>query len=82
MTATTVAITLPEGVLTVMQRLAEAEGMTLEQFLATAAREKLDAMIDPAAYFAARAARAKPGALAALLSREGGEPPRPGDEIA
>jgi hypothetical protein len=76
-----ILVRLPEGVRAAVERLAAINGVTPEQFLASAAAEKVDAMLDPAAYFAARAAKAKPGVLSAFLSREGGEEPRVGDRI-
>ena len=61
-------------------KLAEAEGRTVTQFVNHALAERL-AHADPDAYWAARAARARPGALAEILNKARDEPPREGDEL-
>lgn len=81
MSDTIVNVRLPEGVHREVERLARESGVTTAQFLASAAAEKIGALLDPAAYFAARAARADDAAFDRILNRDGGEPPGPGDEI-
>jgi hypothetical protein len=54
--------------------------MTPAEFVARAAADKAGAAASAAACFAERAGRAKPGAAERFFRREGGEPPRPGDE--
>lgn len=76
-----VTVRLPEGVHREVERLASESGVSPAQFLAAAAAEKVSAMLDPDAYFAARAARADDAAFDRILNREGGEPPRAGDEV-
>lgn len=61
-------------------KVAEAEGSTITQFVNGAIAARL-ASTDPHAYWAARAARAKPGALLRFLKNAGDEPPREGDRI-
>jgi hypothetical protein len=62
------------------ERLAKAEGTTLNQFINVAVAEKV-AALRTADYFRERASRADVPAALALLDRiGGGEPPRPGDE--
>jgi hypothetical protein len=61
------------------ERLAKAEGTTLNQFINVAVAEKV-ATLRTADYFRERASRADVPAALALLDRFGGEPPRPGDE--
>jgi hypothetical protein len=51
----------------------------MNQFVATAVAEKL-AVMSTAAYFAERKGRADLKAFKRLLNRNGGEPPRAGDE--
>ena len=81
MSDTTVIVRLPEGVHREVERLAGESGVSPAQFLASAAAEKVSAILDPVAYFAARAARADDAAFDRILNRQGGEPPRPGDEV-
>lgn len=80
MSDTTVTVRLPEGVHREVERLARESGVSPEQFLASAAAEKVSAILDPAAYFAARASRADERVFDRVMKRTGGEPPRPGDE--
>jgi hypothetical protein len=62
------------------EKVAAAEGTTLNQFINVAVAEKL-AALRTAQFFQERAARADFVAFERLLTRAGGEPPRPGDEI-
>lgn len=79
----TITIELPETVRREIDRVARERGWTAEEFVAWAAAERAGAIQSAAAYFAERARRAKPGAFEKVfgLDREGGEPPREGDEI-
>jgi uncharacterized protein (DUF1778 family) len=63
------------------ERVAKAEGTTLNQFINVAVAEKLSAL-RTVEYFKERAARADIGRALELLDRVGDEPPREGDEIA
>ncbi|MGH6950279.1 MAG: toxin-antitoxin system HicB family antitoxin [Vitreimonas sp.] len=80
MSDTTVTVRLPEGVHREVERLARESGVSAEQFVASAAAEKVSAILDPEAYFAARAARANDQAFDRIMHREGGVAPRLGDE--
>ncbi len=63
------------------ERLAKAEGTTLNQFINVAVAEKI-AALRTADFFRDRARRADIPAALALLDRLGSdEPPRPGDEL-
>jgi hypothetical protein len=62
------------------EKVAAAEGTTLNQFINVAVAEKL-AALRTVQYFQERAARADVAAFDRLLRRAGGEPPGPGDEI-
>lgn len=67
-----------------IEKAAQAKGVSPEEFVAAAAAEKAGVVQSAAAYFAARAARAKPGAFERVFGRNragGDEPPRPGDEL-
>ena len=77
----TYPLRLPRSVKTEVERLAKDEGISVNQFVATAVAEKLAAM-NTAAFFAERRARADFAAFDRLMRRKGGEPPRVGDEPA
>jgi len=62
------------------ERLASAEGTSLNQFINLAVAEKLSAM-ETAAYFRNRAAGASQEAFLAFLDGAGDEPPGEGDVI-
>jgi hypothetical protein len=62
------------------ERVAKAEGTTLNQFINVAVAEKLSAL-RTADYFTERAARADVGKALELLDRAGDEPPGEGDEM-
>jgi hypothetical protein len=62
------------------EKLAAQEGTSLNQFVATAVAEKL-AVLRTASYFAERKGRADWEAFDRLMTRAGGEAPRPGDEM-
>jgi hypothetical protein len=68
-----------------IEKAARAKGVSPEEFVAAAAAEKAGVVQSTAAYFVARAARAKPGAFERVFGRDragGAEPPRTGDELA
>jgi len=76
----TYPLRLPTSVKAAAEKLAKAEGVSLNQFVATAVAEKLVAM-NTAAFFAERKERADLEAFRAILTRQGGELPKEGDEI-
>ena len=76
----TYPLRLPQSVKAEVERRARADGISVNQFVATAVAEKLAAM-DTAAFFAERRARADFAAFDRLLRREGGEPPGPDDTV-
>jgi hypothetical protein len=63
------------------ERVAKAEGTTLDQFINVAVAEKLSAL-RTVEYFKERTAPADFVKALELLDRGGDEPPRQGDEIA
>ena len=68
-----------------IENAAHRKGVSPEEFVAAAAAEKAGVVQSAAAYFVARAARAKPGAFERVFGREragGNELPRAGDEVA
>ena len=76
----TYPLRLPTSVKAEVMRRANAEGISFNQFVATAVAEKLAAM-NTAAFFAERRARADFEAFDRLMQREGGEPPQPDDLV-
>lgn len=78
-TTSTYPLRLPRSVKAAAEKMAEDEGISLNQFVATAVAEKL-AVMNTADFFAERKARADLAAFKRILKRKGGEPPRPGDE--
>lgn len=85
--ATTFALRIPSTLKGEAERLAKADGTSLNQYVTIALAEKVAAQ-KTAAYFEQRIARAReaerrgePSMLEQLLNRTGGEPPRPGDEL-
>lgn len=79
MTVATYPLRLPRSVKAAVEKLAKAQGISVNQFVATAVAEKLAAM-STAAYFAERRGRADLAAFRRIMKRKGGEPPRQGDE--
>jgi hypothetical protein len=62
---------------------AEATGVSLNQYIAIALAARVGAQAEAERYFAARAARARPGRAREILARAGqGRKPRRGDELA
>ncbi len=61
---------------------AEAAGVSLNQYIATAIAARVGAQAEAERYFAARAARTKPGRAREILARAGqGRAPLAGDEV-
>jgi hypothetical protein len=76
----TYPLRLPVSVKAEAERLAAAEGTSLNQFVATAVAEKV-AALRTASYFAERKGRADWAAFDRLMARDEGEAPRSGDEL-
>ncbi len=71
---------LPRSVKEGAQRLAAQDGISLNQFIATAVAEKLS-VLESTAYLEERARRADMAAFWSFLNRTGTEAPRAGDEL-
>ena len=78
---TTFSLRLPVSLKVALEKLAAADGISVNQFLVSAAAEKLSAMQTAEAFFAERKGRGNKEAAIRFLTRAGGEPPRPGDEL-
>jgi hypothetical protein len=77
----TYPLRLPRSVKAEVERRAKQDGISVNQFVATAVAEKLAAM-GTAEFFAERRQRADFTAFDRLMRRKGGEPPAPDDTIA
>lgn len=80
MDSSTYPLRLPRSIKAAVEKTALAEGISMNQFVATAVAEKL-AALNTESYFAERKARANLGAFKKILKRKTGVPPREGDEI-
>ena len=76
----TYPLRLPRSVKAEVERRAKADGISVNQFVATAVAEKLSAM-NTAVFFAERRERADFAEFDRLMQREGGETPQPDDVI-
>lgn len=76
----TYPLRLPVSIKAEAEKLAAAEGTSLNQFVATAVAEKV-AVLRTASYFADRRGRADWNAFDRLMNRGYGEPPQAGDEM-
>lgn len=75
----TYPLRLPRSIKAAVEEMARLEGISMNQFVATAVAEKL-ASLGTAAYFAERRSRADLAAFKRILKRKRGAPPREGDE--
>lgn len=76
----TFPLRLPTSIKAEVERRARADGISINQFLATAAAEKLSAM-NTVDFFAERRARADFDAFDRIMSRDGGQPPQEADRV-
>jgi hypothetical protein len=77
--ASTYPLRLPSSVKAEVERQARADGVSVNQFVATAVAEKL-AVMNTVAFFAERHDRADFDAFDRLMARRSGQPPQLGDE--
>lgn len=76
----TFPLRLPVSMKAALEKIAERDGTSMNQFLVIAAAEKISAM-ETERFFAERRARADREAFRRILDRKGGEPPRPEDTL-
>jgi hypothetical protein len=76
----TFPLRLPVSLKAALEKIAERDGTSMNQFLVIAAAEKISAM-ETERFFAERRARADREAFRRILNRKGGEPPRPEDTL-
>jgi hypothetical protein len=77
----TYPLRLPRSVKAEVERRAKKDGISVNQFVATAVAEKL-AVMNTGEFFAERRNRANFEAFDRIMQRKGGEKPREGDEIS
>jgi len=76
------ALRLPDDIKQEATRQAQAQGVSLNQYLVSAVASRVGAQAEATRYFAARAARVQPGTAKEILARVGqGVPPREDDLI-
>jgi hypothetical protein len=78
--AATYPLRLPQSLKAAVAKAAERDGVSINQFITLAVAEKI-AALDTMQFFEQRRARADMTRFRQLLSRQGGEPPRAGDEL-
>ena len=76
-----VTIALPDGIAADAARAADAMGESLDAFVARAVSVEVERE-RTARFFAERRGRADVTRALQILSRAGGQPPQPGDELA
>jgi hypothetical protein len=80
MTVSAFPLRLPRSIKAAVDKMAAEDGVSINQFIATAVAEKIGAL-NAATFFAARRQKADFAAMDYILARPGGEPPRAGDEM-
>jgi uncharacterized protein (DUF1778 family) len=80
MTNPTLSLRLPNHIKKRVAHAAKRDGTSVNQFVAVAVAEKL-AVLEADEYFAEKAKRVNLARFDELMSKPGGEPPSPDDEI-
>jgi uncharacterized protein (DUF1778 family) len=73
------ALRLPKSLKAGIEKVAKADGVSFNQFMVSAAAEKLSAL-QTAEYFVGRAAKGSLSRFDEIMARQGGETPIAGDE--
>jgi len=81
MSKSTYPLKLPTSLKDAAQRLAKQDGVSLNQWIATAVAQKVGAVETAAEFFAERAKRGSLQRFDELMRRVPDVPPMPGDEI-
>ncbi len=82
MSKATYPLKLPTSIKTAAARLAKQDGVSLNQWIASAVAEKVGAVETAADFFKRRGGVAEPGDLTWFLDNAPDEEPAPGDEAA
>ena len=80
MSKATYPLKLPASIKNAAARLAKEDGVSLNQWIASAVAEKVGAVETAAEFFKRRAGKAKPSDLLWFLDRAPAKPPTRGDE--
>jgi hypothetical protein len=80
MSKATYPLKLPTSIKAAAARLAKEDGVSLNQWIASAVAQKVGAVETAADFFRRRAGNAQPGDLHALLARAPDRAPDPSDE--
>lgn len=80
MSKATYPLKLPTSIKTAAARLAKEDGVSLNQWIASAVAQKVGAVETAADFFRGRAGDAQPEHLHAILARAPDRAPDPGDE--
>lgn len=80
MSKATYPLKLPASIKTAAARLAKEDGVSLNQWIATAVAQKVG-VVETAADFFKHRAQGSTGALGRILDRVPDRPPEPGDEV-
>ncbi len=75
------SLRLPKSLKKEVAIVAKRDGTSINQFISIAVAEKISAL-ETEEFFANRTNAADMNAFKAILNRDGGEPPRVGDEVA
>jgi hypothetical protein len=81
MTKSSYPLKLPTSVKMAAQRLARQDGVSLNQWIASAVAQKVGVVETAAEFLQKRAGRAKPADMMRFLKKARNEAPPPGDEI-
>lgn len=82
MSKATYPLKLPASVKAAAARLAKEDGVSLNQWIASAVAQKVGAVETAAEFFRRRAGDARPEDLLPLLARAPDRAPDPGDELS
>ena len=78
----TFPLRLPDDLKQAATIQAEAQGVSLNQYISTALAARIGSQNEATRYFATRSAQAKPGRAKAVLAKSGlGNAPRPDDVV-
>lgn len=81
MSKATYPLKLPASIKAAAARLAKQDGVSLNQWIASAVAQKVGAVETAAEFFRRRAGDARPEDLHAILARVPDREPEPGDEL-
>jgi len=77
----TFSLRLPNSLKAAVEKMAAADGTSMNQFLVMAAAEKLSAITTAEVFFSERKGRSNPAAAIQFLTRIGGEAPHTDDQL-